>query len=142
MISFTSLIVEGGGPVPQQPYPQQYINYNNQQQVPPQQPGANQKPSLWNRIKQGYNNLDQKYNAFMGTVKDIGMMTLPMVGSSLMMANPNPASSLRTLGMGLALTGNIINMTRVAKTLPQRYQQNVAVQQQQAGQQPINQIRR
>ena len=127
MLSIIELL-EIEQPLP--PQQQYYYGYYNPQQQP--------KPTGFiDKIKQGYNNLNSKYEAFADGVKAAATPLMALGGSAMMMAGAtNPA--LRTVGMGLMLGSMIPRATQAVNMGQQKYQQT-RMNQMYSNQQPIQQ---
>lgn len=126
MISFSNLyetVVQQPTP-PQQPVQQTGIQQpQNQMQQQPEQ-----KPGILNKIKSGYDKVNQKYEAG----KEVGMGLLPVAASLAMpiglygaslVTNPAIASTMRTVGMGAMMARPILGAARQARAVAQQSRQ-------------------
>ena len=122
------------------------ISLNNlfediQQLIPPQQPGQPvqqpvqqpqnvQKPGLWNKIKSGYDNINNKYEAAVDATKNAllsptALNTVGMVGMSLMPVSPTAGA----IGMGAMQVGRAIGAVKSAQALANQTQQQYRTRQ-------------
>ena len=122
-----------------------FVNLFEDIQQPPQQPGQPvqpvqqqpvQKPGLWNKIKSGYDSINQKYENAVDATKNAllspaALNTVGMVGMSLMPFSP----AAGVVGMGAMQAGRAIGAVRSAQALANQTRQ----QYQQANQQPVRQ---
>ena len=116
MISFSTLFEYGPPNYP--PYYQQPMPLLSQQ--PPE------KKNFIQKIKDGYNNINNKYESFVDTAKNVGLQAAPLVGGALMtggLISGNQA--IRNVGMGMNIVGTAANLARVANAGKQQYRQRV-----------------
>ena len=125
MISFSNLyeaVVQQPTP-PQQPVQQIGIQQPQNQMQQPEQ-----KPGILNKIKSGYNKVNQKYEAG----KEVGMGLLPIAASlampigmygSMLIPNPAVANTLRTVGMASMVARPVLGAARQARMVAQQSRQ-------------------
>ena len=125
MISFSNLYEA----VVQQPTPpQQPVQQTGIQQPQNQMQQPEQKPGILNKIKSGYDKVNQKYEAG----KEVGMGLLPVAASlampigmygSMLIPNPAVANTLRTVGMASMVARPVLGAARQARMVAQQSRQ-------------------
>lgn len=131
MISFSDLyeaVVQQPTP-PQQPV--QPTGVQMQQQMPPtqqpQQPQQQNSTGIIDKIKSGYNKINDKYEAG----KEVGMGLLPIAASlampigmygSMFVSNPTIANTMRSVGVASMVARPVLGAMRQAKMVAQQGQ--------------------
>ncbi len=128
MISFSDLyeaVVQQPTP-PQQPV--QPTGVQMQQQVQPiQQPQQQNSTGIIDKIKSGYNKINDKYEAG----KEVGMGLLPIAASlampigmygSMFVSNPTIANTMRSVGVASMVARPVLGAMRQAKMVAQQGQ--------------------
>ncbi len=116
------------GQQPVQPTQQQMVNTG-------QQPDNQQKPGLWNKIKSGYNNINNKYESAVDATKNAlfsptALYTLGTAGMALMPYSPIAG----TIGMGAMQAGRVLSTVKSSQQLANNARMQYQMRQQQTQQ--------
>lgn len=107
-----------GQPVQQSVQPTQQQMVNTGQQPGQQQPDNQQNPGLWNKIKSGYDNINNKYESAVNATKNAlfspaALQTVGMAGMALMPFSPTAG----VVGMGAMQASRALSTARLSQQL-------------------------